>query len=41
MDFSLFTPKHWMFIISVLVFLNVVVYGCFLLFWAGKLCFGC
>ncbi len=41
MDFSLMTPKHWLFLISILVFLNVIVYGCFLLFWFGRLCLGC
>lgn len=41
MDFSMFTPKHWLFLISILVFLNVVVFGCFLLFWTGRLCMGC
>jgi len=38
---ELITEKHWYFLLSILLFLNVTLFGCFILILTKKVCIGC
>ncbi len=38
---EMITERHWYFLFSILIFFNVTVFGCFVLFLTHKICFGC
>lgn len=36
MDFEAFTPRHWILLVLILLFFNILCYGCVLLLFGAR-----